>query len=278
MRLLSSAKLNLTLEITGKHANGYHELNSLFSFLDLADVVEIRPSSTPQINFNGPFASLVDPQENTLTQALYYFEKETGSCPCLTITVTKNIPTGAGLAGGSGNAAAVLSYLQDACTIPEKSIIKIAEKVGSDTPACLDSRPKQVTGTGGIIRPLPALPPFYCVLVKPQASLGAGEVYQHHNYSGPKTISNIPDFSDLAGLIDYLNAHPNDLTASATSLCPEIEEIIKKIAVLPGCLLARMTGSGSTCFGIFATKPEADQAIEMLKGSEYWLATAQPLS
>lgn len=242
-RETAPAKLNLTLHVTGRRADGYHLLDSLVVFLEVGDVVTITPGPLA-LTLGGPFgAALSDDPNNLCLRAARLAGAE------VAIALEKNLPVASGIGGGSADAAAVLRALD--CRPPHP------EQLGADVPVCLAGRSSRMQGLGEIVTPLPALPALHLVLVNPLRALSTPAVFGalacRENPPMPEIL---PEFTDAEGLTGFLRTCRNDLEAPAISLMPEIADCIAALDGA-GARLARMSGSGATCFGIFA---DADAA------------------
>lgn len=280
------AKVNLFLHVTGRRADGYHLLESLFVFADVADRLQVEACPALELRVVGPRAPLIPASAENLVlkaaQALRAAAPDAGHKGAR-LTLEKNLPVAAGLGGGSADAAAALRLLQRfwQVDIRQAELQALALRLGADVPACLDCRPKLVSGIGEILVPLPALPPFYLVLVNPGISLSTARVFAaraglQDKFSSP----DMPRIDGLTpeGLIDMLAARGNDLEAAACALEPEIAAVIAALAGQPGCRISRMSGSGATCFGLFLHAFEAQAAAAQLAGShpEWWIWSGGP--
>ncbi|GLK62828.1 4-diphosphocytidyl-2-C-methyl-D-erythritol kinase [Paracoccus kondratievae] len=261
-REAAPAKLNLTLHVTGRRPDGYHLLDSLVVFLELGDVVTVAPGPL-SLSLTGPFAQgLAAEPDNLCLRAARLAGREAR------ITLEKNLPVASGIGGGSADAAAVLRALD---ARPER-----LEMLGADVPACLASRPVRMQGLGEILTPLPALPPLHVVLVNPGAAMSTPAVFkalgQRDNPPMPK---HLPDFTNAEALVDFLRDCRNDLEAPAIALMPRIANCLAAIRDTDA-LLARMSGSGATCFGLFASAADAKAARDRILGTnpDWWVAAS----
>ncbi|WP_199259507.1 4-(cytidine 5'-diphospho)-2-C-methyl-D-erythritol kinase [Paracoccus binzhouensis] len=261
-REAAPAKLNLTLHVTGRRPDGYHLLDSLVVFLDLGDVVTVTPGPL-SLSLAGPFAQgLAAEPDNLCLRAARLAGREAR------ITLEKNLPVASGIGGGSADAAAVLRALDAA---PGG-----LETLGADVPACLASRPVRMQGLGEILTPLPPLPPLDVLLVNPGRGLATPEVFRAlTRRDNPPMPEPLPDFPDIGTLIGFLQDCRNDLEAPAIALMPEVSACLAAIRA-EGAPLARMSGSGATCFGLFATASEAEAARARIAAANpgWWVATS----
>ncbi|KRW97117.1 4-(cytidine 5'-diphospho)-2-C-methyl-D-erythritol kinase [Paracoccus sp. MKU1] len=259
-REAAPAKLNLTLHVTGRRPDGYHRLDSLVVFLELGDVVTVAPGPL-SLSLTGPFAQgLAAEPDNLCLRAA-----RLAGCEAR-ITLEKNLPVASGIGGGSADAAAVLRALDSR---PER-----LESLGADVPACLAGRPVRMQGLGEILTPLPALPPLHVLLVNPGRGLPTPAVFKAlERRDNPPMPEPLPDFADAQALIAFLHDCRNDLEAPAMALMPEIAGCLAAIRA-EGAELVRMSGSGATCFGLFASAAEAEAARARIAGANpgWWVA------
>ncbi|MEX0922100.1 MAG: 4-(cytidine 5'-diphospho)-2-C-methyl-D-erythritol kinase [Rhodovibrionaceae bacterium] len=268
--LAAPAKVNLSLKVTGRRADGRHELDSLVVFATVADLVSLEEAEELSLVVEGPFAEALEGEsDNLVLRAARLFRVRRGA----RITLTKNLPVAAGLGGGSSDAAAALRLLAALWKLPLPD--DDAVRLGADLPVCLFGRPARLRGIGERVEAV-ALPDFALLLVNPGIALPTGEVFAA--FEGPPGPA--PDFparfSDLEALLAYLRAAANDLEVAAIRLRPEIGAVLKAIENSPGCRLARMSGSGATCFGIFAGLAGAEAAAAALSAARpgWWVQPA----
>ena len=264
--ITSPAKLNLFLHITGKRDDGFHDLQSLVAFADYGDVITISKSNTPIFSKDGPFADVIpDDQNNSMKKAWRGLELYMGRDLLCHIHITKNIPAGAGLGGGSSNAASVLHGLIDhfQLQIDYDDIIHMASSIGSDVPACFHQSPTIMTGRGEVCTPAPTFPLIPMVMIWPHIMHPTATIYQNlapSNWSAPVDIPEF--FDDARDVISFLKSKTrNDLEQPAIHLSPLIADILKSLNGQKRCLFTRMTGSGSACFAFFDTQDDADAAL-----------------
>lgn len=264
------AKINLALHVTGRRGDGYHLIESLVTFADLADHLTFDPDSDWRFTQSGPFAAdlaeddLVLRARDALRAAA---SSRAYATPPVAIHLEKNIPVAAGLGGGSADAAACLRGLSRLWTLPEQSLPMegIALELGADVPMCLISRPLVASGIGEDITRLPTLPALAVVLVNPRVAISTPEVFgKLQNRENPSMVVPRAIAADaLAGELRHLR---NDLQAPAESIAPVIAEVIDAIAKT-GAQLARMSGSGATCFGLYTDTETATKAAESLRAA-----------
>lgn len=278
VRQRAHAKVNLTLKVLGRRADGYHELESLVTFASLHDVVTLEPDAPHALAVGGPFAHGIA-HENILARALALLRQSEPRLAIGSVTLEKNLPVAAGLGGGSADAAALLRTVSVAngnyaARIPWHDI---AAKLGADVPVCLGDRPALMRGTGELLTPVARLPEANAVIINPLQPLPTGDVFRALGAaalaSAPRQPPLPPELHRLANLIDYMRAHGNDLEAPATQQLPVIAEIKATLQAEPGCRIAAMSGSGPTCFGIFASWAQTVQAAERIAGThgDWWV-------
>ena len=276
LRLTARAKINLYLHITGRRADGYHLMDSLVCFAELGDELTIAPASALSLTLEGPFAPGLSTADNLVLRAARLLDPLRGAA----LHLTKNLPVAAGIGGGSADAAAALTGLSRLWDRPLPSPEQVLG-LGADLPVCLAPGPRYVGGIGEDLQPAPLLPKTYLVLANPRRPLPTVEVfrgYARHSggrFSAPARWREAP--MDAAALADRLSKTHNDLTASAVALVPEIGELLKAIEQAPGCLIARMSGSGASCFGLFTASESAAKAAASLQvvAHNWWIrATA----
>lgn len=275
------AKVNLYLEITGRRADGYHELDSLIVFVGLADQLEFQRSDGLELRSAGPFADALPPAgDNLVIMAARALAAWAGIAPAARIELDKRIPAAAGIGGGSADAAAALeglAALWDLDPAPE-DLKDIAVKLGADVPVCLYGRPALVRGLGDLVDRAPPLPGAWLVLVNPGRPLATKQVFQARTGAFSPFAAWTEVSGDLEEFVESLAERSNDLEPAALDLLPEIGQVFDRLGAAPGVLLSRMSGSGATCYGLFATACEARDAAAAI-GAEQpaWWVTAAPM-
>lgn len=265
--LKAKAKINLFFQITGKRPDGYHLIESLVVFAeDIYDAIQIIPSNSNETSvIGGAFAgSLIDEKNNLIDKALDYFSEDK-KYHCY---LTKNIPIGAGLGGGSSDAAVVAKFLQS--HISNEQLLKI----GADLPVCYHAEPVFCSGIGEIIKPISNFPKLHMLLVNPNKTLLTKDVFINNKSRYREAIKAIPEsFNDINILLEFIKPLENDLTSSAIQLMPEISEILTLLTQQKGCVLSRMSGSGPTCFALFENKELAISAMGYISKQKphYWV-------
>lgn len=274
MRVLAPAKLNLFLHVGDKRDDGFHSLESLVVFAEEADVLTIEPASELSLTIGGPFAQkLREVSDNLVLRAARALGDSLGAA----ITLEKKLPMAAGLGGGSADAGAALRGLNLFWKLERtpSELNAIAAQIGSDVPACVLSQPVWMEGRGEIVRPTGFIPAFELVLVNPNISLSTASVFAHLNVRRGIGAMSPPgeDLESIWDLVSYLMDSGNDLETPACALVPSIEEVLEALAHEPGCVLAQMSGSGPTCFGVFQEGPWAQGAAGRIAQDhpEWWV-------
>ncbi|MEP7239500.1 MAG: 4-(cytidine 5'-diphospho)-2-C-methyl-D-erythritol kinase [Devosia sp.] len=274
------AKINLALHVTGRRADGYHSLETLVAFADIGDEVTAAPARKDGLAITGPFAiALGGGDSNLVLKALAAFRSRwPGALPQgVALTLRKNLPVAAGLGGGSADAAATLRLLatMSSTAIAFADLLELAAPLGADVPMCLYSRPAEVRGLGEIVTPLKHFPPLHVVLVNPLVPVVTADVFRRLERREN------PGLPDLGGPLTrpaqfalWLSETRNDLEPAARALVPAIGELTARLSRQSGCILARMSGSGATVFGLFGSSAQAHQAAHDLRAAwpGYWIA------
>jgi 4-diphosphocytidyl-2-C-methyl-D-erythritol kinase len=278
----ASAKLNLALHVTGRRADGYHSLEMLVAFADLADELEAAPAARDTLTITGPFAAaLGNSESNLVLKALAAFRARwPGALPAgLSLRLHKNLPVAAGLGGGSADAAAALRLFvrMGQGSFPFADLLAIATTLGADVPMCLYSLPAEVRGLGEIVLPLNQFPAAHVVLVNPLVPVVTADVFRRlARRDNPGLPPRVDPLARPAQLGLWLGETRNDLEPPAIALVPAIADIKRHLAAIDGCILARMSGSGGTVFGLFGSSAQAHQAAHDLRmlWPDYWVAAA----
>lgn len=257
------AKINLFLKLTGKRLDGYHELESLFAFLDLADELTVKKSEQFQLEISGEFAELVNKNDNLFTKILDFFAKEFGISKNLHITIKKNIPVGAGLGGGSSDAAYFMKALNEifSLNLSKEKLQEISLNFGSDIAFFFEEKSSIVKGRGEFIENFSYFEPIFALLINPKISLSTKEVFQKFEQDFSQKISTKELLQkDVFELMKNL---PNDLEKPAISILAVISEILNELKNC-GAEISKMSGSGATCFAIFKDQEQLKKAQEKL--------------
>jgi len=271
------AKINLTLRVTGKRADGYHELESLVVFADVADTLTLEPAGHVGIEVRGPFADVVGAAGDNLIVKAH--DRLAALVPALKggrFILDKHIPVAAGIGGGSADAAAALRLLArlNELSFDDARIMTAALQTGADVPVCVGSRACVMSGIGERLSPPLDLPPLPALLVNPRVAVATRDVFaalaRQSLPQQAQRLGEVPRGFDA--LIDYLEGHGNDLTEAAIACAPVVGEVLAALRALPGVRLARMSGSGATCFALFATPAQAEAAARALGDRGWWVA------
>lgn len=265
---IARAKINLALHITGRRADGYHLLDSLVAFADFGDRIVVQAAQTLTLTVAGPMGmGLAAGADNLVMRAAQVISLGQGAA----ITLEKHLPVASGIGGGSADAAAALEALAELWDCP----MPVAEDVlalGADVPVCLAAKPARMAGIGEVITPV-TLPPVHVVLVNPGFALATADVFKALTGHDNPGLPAFEPWPDAAALAQYLQTCRNDLEPAARALAPEVGTVVAELWATSGCLIARMSGSGATCFGLYATAAEAASAAEALAlvHAEWWV-------
>jgi 4-diphosphocytidyl-2-C-methyl-D-erythritol kinase len=267
---LAPAKVNLALHVTGRRADGYHLLDSLVVFPRVGDRLRAEPSRELSLSVEGRFAACLDRGDNLVLRAARLLAPGRGAA----LTLDKRLPVASGIGGGSADAAAALRLLGRLWGVPLPPTAALLG-LGADVPVCLAGVASRMRGIGEALEPV-ALPAFWLVLANPGVPVATGAVFAALAGRFGPPLPHPPAFADAAALAGWLAARRNDLEAPAAALAPAIAGTLAALAAQPGCLLARMSGSGATCFGLFATAAEAEAAADALGRARprWWVAAA----
>ena len=266
------AKVNLNLRITGRRDDGYHLLDSTVIFTAFGDRLTVRPAAgEDSVEVTGAFAPLLAGEpDNICLRAIKGYRAIGGVIGPLAVTVEKNIPVGAGLGGGSSDAAAMLRYLDRRAThrIDPDALAALAAALGADVPVCLAGVASRMRGIGDILDPVDPAPSGHIVLARPDAMLATPAVFRAFAESGHVFAEHdvAPDGKTAGEIVE----DGNDLLAAAQHLCPEIGMLLDALRHCAGAELAQMTGSGSACFALFADAPQAAAAAARMTAAGHW--------
>ena len=270
------AKINLTLRVLGRRADGYHLLESLVVFADLADTLSLQPGGDAALDIGGPFAAACGPVAgNLVLKAVGALRARVAGLKAGRFVLEKNIPVAAGLGGGSADAAAALRLVARANDLPpdDARLAAAAPTIGADVPVCLASRARIMRGVGEELSAPLDLPQLPALLVNPGVTLATRDVFAAFagDLDAAPSLAEMP--RDFAALLEWLGGHGNDLRQPAIACVPVIAVVLKALRALPGVLLARMSGSGPTCFALFASAGEAATAARLLQAErkDWWV-------
>ena len=271
---IARAKVNLALHVVGRRADGYHLLDSLVAFADFGDVVTVEPAPSLSLSITGPMAAgLSAGPDNLVLKAAQMLGGPLGAA----ITLEKRLPIASGIGGGSADAAATMQALGAlwGCALPDAGQVLA---LGADVPVCLAGQSCRMAGIGDQISPI-ALPPAHLVLVNPGVGLSTAAVFGALLCRDNPPLPPAAPMPDVVALAAYLGHCRNDLEAPALSLVPQIGAVLAALQGQTGCLLARMSGSGATCFGLFASASAAEAAATTLRAqSAAWWVQATTMA
>jgi 4-diphosphocytidyl-2-C-methyl-D-erythritol kinase len=269
----ASAKINLFLHVGERRADGFHPLQSLAVFTDMGDALSIEAAPELSLAVEGPFARGLESESDNLVLRAARALGPRGA----KLTLTKNLPVASGIGGGSADAAAALRGLNQVWNAGKdaSALCAIAAGLGSDIPVCVNSAASFMEGRGEILRAPQSMPHIPMLLVNPGVAVPTKDVFAGlKERSGAEMALPRGRFGDTADLLRFLDTTRNDLEAPAVALQPVIAEVLAAIRALPGALLVRMSGSGATCFGIFADDDACTRAAEALRKAApgWWIA------
>lgn len=264
------AKLNLFLHVTGKRADGYHLLESMVAFAAFGDTVECALADTLSLQVRGPFAAaLGDIRDNLVFRAARLLQAISGTKKAARIVLDKQLPVASGMGGGSADAAAALIGLSRLWGIADVALLqRAARELGSDVPVCLHMTPALMRGVGEEIIPLSWKADVWVVLANPLESLLTADVFRHFSGVFSPSVTVPPAVDSFAALMAVLEFTRNDLETAAIRRLPVIADILRVLSALPDCRLARMSGSGATCFGLFDSEDAAQRGWQALRAEK----------
>jgi 4-diphosphocytidyl-2-C-methyl-D-erythritol kinase len=275
---LAPAKVNLYLHVTGRRDDGYHLLDSLVAFVDIGDRLRAEPATSLSLTVDGPEAAdlAAAGDDNLVLRAARLLADRAGITAGAALHLDKNLPVAAGIGGGSSDAAAALLALKRLwrISLDDEALCALGARLGADLPACLYGRAVWVGGIGERLEPAGPLPEAGILLVNPRKALPTAAVFAARR--GP--FGHVGRFATMpckaSALARALMPCRNDLTEAAIGLVPEIAAVLARLGRLPGSLLARMSGSGATCFALFANRAGAEEARAVVAAAEprWWCA------
>jgi 4-diphosphocytidyl-2-C-methyl-D-erythritol kinase len=285
------AKVNLTLRVVGRRVDGYHDLESLVAFADCADRLSLAPGSKLDLKTTGPLAQACgETSDNLVFKAAQLLGERVPALELGEFTLDKVLPVAAGIGGGSADAAAALRLLAHAnnLAIDDARLIEVAQLTGADVPVCLNSRACVMTGIGETLLPLD-LPKMPCVMVNPRVPVATKDVFAALGLRNGELLVGATDVmqatawpeqgGSLEEWVEVLAEGANDLEAPAIRIHPIIGEVLAALNATNGAWLARMSGSGATCFAIFENTAEAQRAAQKIQlGHPQWWVHAGVLS
>jgi len=265
----AAAKVNLYLRVTGRRADGYHLLDSLAIFPPIGDEIIADAADQLALTLDGPEApALASEPDNLVLRAARALSLATGHPAGAALRLTKRLPVASGIGGGSADAAAALRALARLWGVAA-DLPTLAASLGADVPVCLAGQPARMQGIGELLSPVPPLPGFGLLLANARVAVPTPAVFRAREGGFAAPAPAPTNLADARALADWLRPLGNDLEAAAISVAPPIAGTLAMIGAAPGCLLARMSGSGATCFGLFATEAEAVTARDRLPAA-WW--------
>jgi 4-diphosphocytidyl-2-C-methyl-D-erythritol kinase len=279
------AKVNLTLRVIGRRSDGYHDIESVVAFADCADHLTLTPGSELQLVASGPLAEACGAtSDNLVIKAAHLLRERVPDLRVGSFTLDKVLPVAAGIGGGSADAAAALRLLAqlNGLALEDPRLHEVALATGADVPVCLASRPCDMTGVGEGLLPL-SLPIMPCVMVNPRVPVATRDVFNALGLRNGELLVGATDIfrgtawpeagASVEDWVEVLAASANDLEAPATRIQPIIGDVISALSATNGAWLARMSGSGATCFAIYENTADAGRAAEKIRQDhpEWWV-------
>ncbi len=279
------AKINLTLHVLRRRHDGYHDLESLVAFAGAADILALDPALPLDLAVSGPNATDAgDRDDNLVLRATRRLSEQVPGLRTGCFSLLKRLPVGAGIGGGSSDAAAALRLLArlNGLAPDDARLYEAARLTGSDVPVCLHPRSRMMTGTGERLGPMLPARPLYAVLAHPAVHVGTPAVFRSMGFEPgeARDLGEHPIFDENADpslFVERLRAGRNDMEAAALTLAPEIGDALDTLSQTKGYRLVRMSGSGSTCFALYDDRPAARRAAALVQGARptWWVrATA----
>lgn len=267
------AKLNLCLHVTGQRADGYHLLESIVCFASVGDRVTVEPADDLSLTITGPMADgLSADDDNLVLRAARALSPDRGA----RITLEKHLPVASGIGGGSADAAATLRALSQLWNLPLPDADTVLS-LGADVPVCLASQTARMRGIGEQIDDLGPAPMLDMLLVNPRVAVPTGTIFGGlARKENPPLADDMPDPFDTTQWVTWLAAQRNDLEAPAIAAQPVIDDVLNALRAQGGCQLARMSGSGATCFAIFSDDTARDAAEKAMQRThpDWWITAS----
>jgi 4-diphosphocytidyl-2-C-methyl-D-erythritol kinase len=275
------AKVNLTLRVIGRRADGFHEIESLVAFAGVSDALTFTPGSALALSVGGPTAAAAgDIADNLVLKAARALAERVERLKLGRFTLSKRLPVAAGLGGGSTDAAAALRLLARANDLApdDPRLMQAARATGADVPVCLDPRPRLMRGIGDVLSDPLDLPRLFAVLINPGVAVATRDVFSALAVPAAGETAPAAICTGASALLAEIARGRNDLEGPAIELEPAIADALAVLRNLPGCRLARMSGSGATCFGLFDSMDAARGAARRLRvGYPAWWVRATAL-
>lgn len=276
------AKINLYLHVTGRRPDGYHLLDSLVVFADAGDMLALHPghgaAGAVSLDITGPFGAglMADADSNLILRAARLLRSEIGGTDRLDpmhVVLDKMLPVASGIGGGSADAAAALRLLLRAWpgNVPRERLMALATELGADVPVCVDQRAARMSGIGEKLDPAPSLPPCGMMLVNCGEAVSTPAVFRSRAPVFTPAASLPAAWPDVTTMVRDLSVLTNDLQDTACALCPTVRAVLDVLEAAPGCRLARMSGSGATCFALFDSPQVAQDAQAAVERPGWWV-------
>lgn len=277
VREFAPAKVNLFLHIGAKREDGFHALESLVVFARAGDELVLTRAGDLSLTLDGPYAGvLAQDADNLVLRAARALQAEAGVSHGAHIALTKTLPVASGIGGGSSDAAAALRGLNRLWEtgLPDEALRAIGAAIGSDVPVCVAPQASWMAGRGEEVEALPGIPRAPMVLVNPNVPVPTGAVFRALTDRRGTGLAFPPPMESLEALVSYLEMTGNDLEPPARALAPEVGMVIDVLAASQGARLARMSGSGATCFALFETEAAAEDAAAAIEDAhpQWWVA------
>lgn len=281
---IAPAKINLYLHVGRLRRDGLHDLSSLFVFADDGDRIRVEPARDLRLAIGGPFAAELarhPVEDNLVLKAARALKRAASVSEGASIVLDKRLPIASGIGGGSADAAAALRALGRLwrTRISPADLRSLAFSLGADVPACLEGRPVYVSGAGEQLAPGPLLPPLWTALVNPRVLMPTGPVFRGFDRANPAPATPSAPKERLiigyCGLKGWLGRTRNDLQPVAVAREREVASAVRFLSDRPGCLVARMSGSGATVFGLFSSGEAAKRAARIAAGRGWWAMSAR---
>ena len=269
IRVLARAKINLALHVTGRRCDGYHLLDSVVAFADIGDAITVEAAETLTLTLTGPQAAPLSPSDNLVLTAARALHPTRGAH----IILDKRLPVASGIGGGSADAAATLQALSQLWSLPLPGAASTL-RLGADVPVCLYGQSARMQGIGEVLTPL-TLPACWAVLANPGIAVATADIFRALTQRQNPALTAAPPLPDPHSLARWLGQQRNDLEPPAARIAPQITTTLTALRAQPGSLLARMSGSGATCYALFATQPQARAAARSLQTNHpaWWIQT-----
>ncbi|OUS04382.1 4-(cytidine 5'-diphospho)-2-C-methyl-D-erythritol kinase [Rhodobacterales bacterium 52_120_T64] len=270
---LARAKVNLCLHVTGRREDGMHLLDSIVVFPAVGDMLEASEADDLTLEIAGPFGNGLDAGDGNLVIRAARMLSNKGAA----LRLRKILPVASGIGGGSADAAASIRMLTDLWDVNSPALETLTD-LGADVPVCMAQVPTRMSGIGEKLAALPTLPKFWIVLCNARQGVETGAVFRAMKSRDNPSLSQTPEsFPTVDNLFEYLRAQRNDMQTAAIESCPIIADVLSAIEATRNCALSRMSGSGGTCFGLYAAEVAADEAAKEIceNHPDWWVVSAQ---